>query len=253
MTPNNPLKYTDPSGYRRKPDGWDQPWVALNGGISPGGRMGPGSGKHWSDAFRGEWGNFMLGNQGAYDGMYSQGAYSNFVNNVYPKEKKQTSHDDRLLMHFVGFKWNPVEGVEVERGGDDGDLRIYCSESWQKKDGKRGEDDLQGQGGDLATWSFIAGAASLGYDSWQNLAYDGYNFLPSKGPNAGKPTCVWKMNKSGNFALKYGTDFVMGGVAYVPGWGWAVSGGYFIGKACYEIYPSIPADYWGRPGTGFSR
>lgn len=31
-----------------------------------------------------------------------------------------------------------------------------------------------------------------------------------------------------------GVDFVMGSVAFVPGWGWAVSGTYFLGKAGYE-------------------
>ena len=106
----------------------------------------------------------MLGNQESYDGMYGEVAYINFVNDVYPKEKKQTSHDDRLLMRFLGFKWNPVGGVEVERGGADGDLSIYCSGSWQKKDGGQGRNFIEGQGNgwldDIMSWG-IAPASNI--------------------------------------------------------------------------------------------
>ena len=37
-----------------------------------------------------------------------------------------------------------------------------------------------------------------------------------------------------------GVDFVMGCVAFVPGWGWAVSGAYFLGKLGYEYYFTEP-------------
>lgn len=37
-----------------------------------------------------------------------------------------------------------------------------------------------------------------------------------------------------------GVDFVMGCVAFAPGWGWAVSGAYFLGKAGYEYYFTEP-------------
>ena len=29
-------------------------------------------------------------------------------------------------------------------------------------------------------------------------------------------------------------DIIMGAIGFVPGWGWAVSGGYFLGKATYQ-------------------
>ncbi|MDP3444261.1 MAG: RHS repeat-associated core domain-containing protein, partial [Ignavibacteria bacterium] len=258
---NNPLKYTDPSGEVI-------PWLYFAGQL--------------------------LGN-------YLFGVADNTINKKMPLNQAAKQFN-------VGVSYNPstnhffIPGVDAQytawkqtavtnTANELVSTRAIYGDEWH----------TAGQGGDLTTASFIAGAVSLGYDSWQNLAYDGYHYFPTKGPNAGKPTSVWKMNKSGDFALKNGsiipnsanaasklmvtsmvkiggialttvgmgftvydirqnglnlsngTDFVMGSVAYVPGWGWAVSGGYFIGKAAYEVYPSIPADYWGRPGTGFSK
>jgi hypothetical protein len=86
---NNPLKYIDPSGYNNirldenttaiycrfdiaGSGGYLNNWNYITSGI------GPGSGNHWSDQYRSEWGNFMLGNQSSFDGMYGQGARNNF-------------------------------------------------------------------------------------------------------------------------------------------------------------------------------
>lgn len=74
---NNPLIFTDPSGYNYKPIDWNKPptgGIAFNAGYR--GNMGPGSGNHWSDAYRSEYGNFMLGNASSYDKMYGEGAWA---------------------------------------------------------------------------------------------------------------------------------------------------------------------------------
>jgi hypothetical protein len=80
---NNPLKYIDPSGYIYKPDYWNtKPTFSPYFGPGYKGSIGPGSGNHWSDQNRSEWGNFMVRNQRSYDGMYGQGAYV-LANEVY--------------------------------------------------------------------------------------------------------------------------------------------------------------------------
>ena len=84
---NNPLRYTDPSGYYH--EFWDQNDRArLHIAGSSGaygtvdwshhmrtGGMGPGSGNHWSDQYRSEQGNFFLMNERSYDRRYGTGAY----------------------------------------------------------------------------------------------------------------------------------------------------------------------------------
>ncbi len=73
---NNPLKYTDPSGYSYKPDDWDKansvsnPW--FNAGRT--GSIGPGSGNHWSDTKRNEYFNYMLSSTSAFNNIYGSGA-----------------------------------------------------------------------------------------------------------------------------------------------------------------------------------
>ena len=60
---NNPLKYTDPSGYTFKPDDWNKgiggaiSYTPMQAGYQ--GNIGPGSGNHWSDPF-------MSGSHGYY-------------------------------------------------------------------------------------------------------------------------------------------------------------------------------------------
>ncbi|UII27585.1 hypothetical protein LVD15_03930 [Fulvivirga maritima] len=41
-----------------------------------------------------------------------------------------------------------------------------------------------------------------------------------------------------------GLDLIMGGVAFIPGWGWVVSGAYFGGKALLEYTGN---DFWNEP------
>ena len=73
---NNPLKYTDPSGYSYKPDDWDKansvsnPW--FNAGRT--GNIGPGSSNHWSDSYRTEYGNYMLSSTSTFNNLYGSGA-----------------------------------------------------------------------------------------------------------------------------------------------------------------------------------
>jgi len=78
---NNPLKYVDPSGYYRAGNSGDW-WAGGDGPVFyfqgygqeiPSG-IGPGSGNHWSDYTRSEFGNFMLSNRRSFDYMYGPGS-----------------------------------------------------------------------------------------------------------------------------------------------------------------------------------
>jgi hypothetical protein len=81
---NNPLRYTDPSGYTYKPDDWDKQPTGPIFFFYPGimGPIGPGSGYHWSDPLRSEYGNFMLMNEQTFTGFYDQDTYNDIFNNV---------------------------------------------------------------------------------------------------------------------------------------------------------------------------
>ena len=91
---NNPLKYVDPTGYEGGPHGNPLPYAYGEGSASPGmgfygfnampwgqtrfrnsGSNMPGSGNHWSDQNRGEWGNFMLMSSSGYDNYYGAGSF----------------------------------------------------------------------------------------------------------------------------------------------------------------------------------
>ena len=72
---NNPLKYTDPTGWIA-PE-CDGPILGgFDTGFGPGamGGIGPGSGNHWSDAVRSEYGNYMLMSSNTFDTRYGDGA-----------------------------------------------------------------------------------------------------------------------------------------------------------------------------------
>jgi RHS repeat-associated protein len=84
---NNPLKYTDPSGYYIDDNmDYTRVHIYLDSGGSSGswmsgnqmymtGGFGPGSGKHWSDQYRSESGNFMLMNQSTFTNKYGKESF----------------------------------------------------------------------------------------------------------------------------------------------------------------------------------
>ncbi len=74
---NNPLKYTDPSGWSMMLSNGSVVGYDFNDwGVSNSANLSmPGSGGNWSDAMRGQYGNSMLGDKGSYDKMYGPGAW----------------------------------------------------------------------------------------------------------------------------------------------------------------------------------
>jgi RHS repeat-associated protein len=130
---NNPLRYTDPSGYYHHYwDNNDRVRLHIEGssgayGINDWSRhmrtggLGPGSGNHWSDQFRSEWGNFMLGNQSSYDRMYGRGAYT-FMAGYYT--------GDNNLYTWNSVAWNSHAGNEVDREIVNNGVNVYYSGAW---------------------------------------------------------------------------------------------------------------------------
>ena len=77
---NNPLRYTDPSGYFQVPIyNWNYQDLSERGSGGGSsiilGYMGlPGSENHWSDAVRSEYGNYMVMSSNTFDTRYGDGA-----------------------------------------------------------------------------------------------------------------------------------------------------------------------------------
>jgi RHS repeat-associated protein len=89
---NNPLKYTDPSGYLERYRFWDgkngggashnsSPVVFMNTSFTMGivGPIGPGSGNHWSDPYRSQDGNFMLMSSSNFENFYGEGSFTEYL------------------------------------------------------------------------------------------------------------------------------------------------------------------------------
>jgi hypothetical protein len=125
---NNPLKYTDPSGYYIDDNrdytpahiyldsgGSSGSWLSGNQMYMTGG-FGPGSGRHWSDQHRSVWGNFMLGSNSSFTGIYGRGLYM-FYAGYYTGEN-------------IRYVWNPVAGDEVSREWGKGFVNVYYSGDW---------------------------------------------------------------------------------------------------------------------------
>jgi RHS repeat-associated protein len=101
---NNPLKYTDPSGYKQKPFfEWEANATYYYGGSGFSGRIGPGSGSYWSDHF----GNSVSG-IGSYSYDWETGNYYNnlgrqvsfnevYRNYIQPNQVNSTSADQILV------------------------------------------------------------------------------------------------------------------------------------------------------------
>jgi RHS repeat-associated protein len=99
---NNPLKYTDPSGYRVYPreknfgnatgDGYNYMSDNINGGYTPArpGYTGPGSMYHWSDQFRNDLGNYFMMSGTTFQNFYGISA-NDFYENYTAQNSLQVS------------------------------------------------------------------------------------------------------------------------------------------------------------------
>ncbi len=117
---NNPLKYTDPSGFKQLGDPYSPgPFVDLPGGngTDGGGRIGPGSSHHWSDGDRTPLNNMYLGNTKSFDNLYGAGNYDQIIK-IYDVVKKESQHDGSTgfwvdWTDILKIEPNALQGVEI--------------------------------------------------------------------------------------------------------------------------------------------
>jgi len=119
---NNPLKYTDPSGYTYKPNDWDMQPSSTAPYFGPGyrGNIGPGSGNHWSDPLRSEWGNFMLMSEQTFTGIYGSEAYANqyICHVIIPSLMRNTSEELKIYQNpYIKGEWGYYEDLASEFTG----------------------------------------------------------------------------------------------------------------------------------------
>lgn len=109
---NNPLKYTDPSGYNQKPAGWDAPWELTGAGAAfyrsmGSGYNGPGSTNHWSDPYRSKEGNAFLMNQSTFNNIYGDQAYQNMFDKNKKTGDKVTTTNPNDIVNIVDKMKSP--------------------------------------------------------------------------------------------------------------------------------------------------
>lgn len=137
---NNPLKFTDPSGFYMQKmieNGTTLAGYYLSNSMANG-HIGPGSGNHWSDQYRGEQWNFMLMNSNTFDNTYGGGSYDKAVA-LYDFGGALTqswSAGDISLANvsLLNLEWNKLGGAEVMRNAytENGTsyLDIFYEGSW---------------------------------------------------------------------------------------------------------------------------
>lgn len=125
---NNPLKFVDPSGYN--------PATFMNENFSfftptLNGPIGPSSGNHWSDSYRGAEGNFHLMSSSTYISQYGAESYQTQYNAAMGNSTNSTSDFDRavfdhiLAIYSLGFTMYlpPNTNLLVFGNGDLGKIR----------------------------------------------------------------------------------------------------------------------------------
>lgn len=78
---NNPLIYTDPSGYKVKPAGWDAPWES-SAYVNFGPKGGSLSGNYWAVDYRTTEGNWAAMSQSTFDNLYGAGKYEDCYRDI---------------------------------------------------------------------------------------------------------------------------------------------------------------------------
>jgi hypothetical protein len=243
---NNPLKYTDPSGYSYKPAYWN---AGVNGAIyvnyyansGPTGLIGPGSNNHWSDPYRTQDGHWWLGNEASFDSKYGEGAYMTYAGN-YTGQNTTTGNvaekDFGTVLTWLqeGFNLTIINNTVIGYFGKLGEVRYYpdgaIKVSNPSAGAVSGEAQVTGEQGSILrranNFNTLLGISLFGIDrtlSFTRMGRDiAYNFAYTsfaKATNFIKP-------------IGYGTSFA----------------GFAIGYAKYKISDKSWGDY-GQLGVSF--
>ena len=220
---NNPLKYSDPSGYN--------PWkLEVNpmhfGGDSPNyyanyylGYMGPGSGNHWSDGMN-SYRDWKLMSSATFNNFYGQGAYDqacNFDSNPATQNAWRSGQIDMSQVMTDHRYWNPIAGEEVYREFEYKNgkhyVNIYYDGAWVSLfynlvSGDGVYDVSQ------AGLNFIAGYEGYSATTYQDVAglpTIGYGHLIKSGESFGtlsKDAALQLLKKDASFAVNAVNKYV---------------------------------------------
>jgi hypothetical protein len=135
---NNPLRYTDPSGYTYKPDDWDMKPIISAPYFGPGygGYIGPGSGDHWSDGMN-SYRDYVFMGSISFDNYYGSGAYDiacKFDSNPATQQDWRSGNISMQEVMDYNRYWNPIMGEEAYRESEYKNgvqyVYIYCYGAW---------------------------------------------------------------------------------------------------------------------------
>ena len=247
---NNPLKYTDPSGYRKRrlePGPGEERWIdpyyhSPGGGWGP---IGPGSGNYWSDAFAYSTNNFNMFTR-SYLGL--------------PLDAKMNTVTYGMRNGQAGFWFDTVTLSSQKRVGEVGsdDFRatfdVTYSHTFVASNGGAGIDDYAALGiGAVNTYTGVTGDAF--YSKFHHMQKNGT--IRSAKFAANNPNRIYQTSRNGVKALTKNAraigkasglvgsaisigqfvyeptyanafDGIMGATTFIPVVGWAISGTYFI-------------------------
>ncbi|MBS4058722.1 MAG: hypothetical protein KGZ82_15520 [Bacteroidales bacterium] len=182
---NNPLKYTDPSGYIDKPADWNKGnsgALYVNPNFNAGyTHIGPGSGNHWSDQYRTPYFNFMIGSPDGFDRIYGIGAWAtalSVITNpnlewVSGEGKKPGIYVKEVKYHFNGWKGDISSGFTAD--GESEVINRFIPFS-----GRENGETPKGQGGGIIVGQSVDATAALvsfGYTIEGGYLTDGKNVM----------------------------------------------------------------------------
>ena len=112
---NNPLKYTDPTGYElgvENRNNWF--WWEYRGGSNSTNGIGPGSNNHWSDSHRDKDGDYMLMNSTAYNNKRGSGAWqSAYANNLIQRNSIFSATGQNAVDFLTAFNSNSQDDLAL--------------------------------------------------------------------------------------------------------------------------------------------
>ncbi|MFA5971550.1 MAG: FG-GAP-like repeat-containing protein [Lentimicrobiaceae bacterium] len=205
---NNPLRYTDPSGYYERPS-WGMTHTYYQGSFGPGygGSIGPGSGNHWSDALRDEYGNFMIGSASSFNNMYGPGAYS--------IAQSLASNSDFISQWRQGL-------ISIEKIRENGGYYVPVATQYNNSaktwiDTPEGKAILLGGPSTIMQWVAVSGAQGGG--GWLTATDHTNNGIGGFGAGMSNLGGNFRMNNSNGFSPKFYTKPNAAGKIFNGGFG----------------------------------
>ena len=251
---NNPLKYTDPSGYEPNPSDFaGNVWM-----TSYQHHIGPGSNNHWSDQFRSDYGNLMLMNTSTFNSIHGDGAWD-MVNQALndPNVRSLWQQGNLSLAqgmwvsvpnsNIVGsFDWDGVNSSQNQLPSYENILRFVKIENAQGGGGN----SLYAIGMGLNAAGFFSSAGEYSNvingswrgvnGKWNSLEWGGNQWTGARA-NALSKAGYFKLASRGFFVVGTGISLYQGGQALLNGnYAGAAKSGLDIGMGAFATFGGPP-------------